>query len=293
MITIERRRPDPMPAIHPVWEYRAPDDLRARYEDMKAVLQVPWMGVVTLAFAHYPRFFDTLWEGLREVAASRPYVATARAFRRRVEAAVAALDPPPIAERLREIGYSDRELDEIRAIIEVFSHGNHIYGPLVFAAAVLLHGGELAGGAASPPPFEGRHAPDRAVPFVMMEPHHVAAETRAVYEDVMATLRLPFVNSDYRALARWPTYFALAWRDLRGVVGTPSHEAAARDFHDYAVAECQRLPNPRGLTAAALQAAAAADASLEEVREVCALFLYLIPGLVVNVAFFDRQLADR
>ena len=40
-------------------------------------------------------------------------------------------------------------------------------------------------------------------------------EVRAVYDDIMATLGLPFVNTDYRALARWPSYFALAWSDLK------------------------------------------------------------------------------
>ena len=63
-----------------------------------------------------------------------------RSARRLVEDGVAALNPPPIAGRLREMGYSDRELGDIRDLVEVFSHGNNAYLPVVFAASVLLEG---------------------------------------------------------------------------------------------------------------------------------------------------------
>ena len=52
MTAIPRLRPDPLPAIHPLPEYLAEGATKARYEDMKAALQVPWMGVVTMAYAH-------------------------------------------------------------------------------------------------------------------------------------------------------------------------------------------------------------------------------------------------
>ena len=60
--------------IHPVPEYATEGELAARYSDMKTVLQVPWMGVVTMAFAHYPSFFGELWRGLRPLCASQPFV---------------------------------------------------------------------------------------------------------------------------------------------------------------------------------------------------------------------------
>ena len=50
------------------------------------------------------------------------------------------------------------------------------------------------------------------------------------------------------------------------------------------------LPNPGGLSSDVLRAAAEADASLEEVTQVCRLFQWLLPGLIVNVAYFRHQL---
>lgn len=290
MPTMIREKPEPTPAVHPLPEYRAEGETKRRYEDMKSVLQVPWMGVVTMAFAHYPTFFDTLWDGWRQVCASEPFVAAARELRALAEERVADLSPPPIADRLDGLGYAPRELDAIREAIEVFSHGNQPYVLIAFAARLLLEGGALSDDGTAPAPFEGRHAPDVSVPFVMVERHHAMADLQAVYDDVMGTLRLPFVNSDYRMLARWPSYFALAWDDLKAVVATAGHEDICAAYHDRALALVGALPNPDGLTAKALREAAAADASVDEVLGVTRLFVHLLPGLVTNVAFFRAQL---
>ena len=53
MANLPRLKPDPIPPLHPVPEFLAEGELKARYEDVKAVLRVPWMGVVTMSFAHY------------------------------------------------------------------------------------------------------------------------------------------------------------------------------------------------------------------------------------------------
>ena len=78
---LPRLRPSPLPSINPVPEYLADDALKRVYEETKLTLQVPWMGVVTMAFAHYPSFFDTLWGGLSQLAGSREFVEACRALR--------------------------------------------------------------------------------------------------------------------------------------------------------------------------------------------------------------------
>lgn len=282
--------PEPLPAIHPVPEYAVTGKAAARYADMKAVLQVPWMGVVTMAFAHYPRFFDALWQGLRPVCASTAFVDACRELRAFTEMGVTALDPPRRTAWLADAGFGDREVDNICGTLEVFSHGNFPYLVIASYARLLLAGQEV-GADAPAPPFEGRHAPEVDVPFVLMERHHADAPTQAVYDDVMATLGLPFVNTDYRAMARWPRYFAQAWTDLKPIVTTPQHAALAGAVYAGAVGSVRRLPNPAGLDVDSVQAAAAEDASIEEIEQVVQLFHSLLPGLVVNVAFFRAQLA--
>ena len=57
---LKRLKPKFTPEIYPIPEYLANDKLLLKYTDMKAAFQVPWMGVVTMAFAHYPNFFNVL-----------------------------------------------------------------------------------------------------------------------------------------------------------------------------------------------------------------------------------------
>lgn len=293
MTPLTRQYPAQMPAVFPVPEYRATGELKARYEDVKTVLQVPWMGVITMAFAHYPRFFGTLWQGLRPLCASAEYVAACQRLRQRAEDGAAALNPPPMAARLAALGYAERELDNIREVLEVFSHGNPLYVYIASAARLLLEGGELSANP-SATPFVGRHAPQTALALNLLERHHADTPTVAIYDDIMATLRLPIVNTDYRALARWPSYFALAWSDLKPLLAQPGYSQLCNALHSQIADDlAHTLPNPGGLQGAALRAAADQDASVAEVLEVCRLFQWLLPGLISNVAVFHLALAGK
>jgi hypothetical protein len=290
MNILERLRPDPMPAIHPMPEYLASGQRAAWYEDIKQVLQVPWMGVVTMAYTHYPTFFGELWRGLRPLCQSRPFVEASMALRDIVESRTAELNPISLIKPLEEIGYASREIDSIRQMNTVFSHGNQLYVLIASIARHLLEIGDM-GGSGNAESFDGRHSPEISVPFMLMEYHHADEPTRVVYEDIKTTLQLPFVNTDYRAFARWPSYFALAWNDLRGKVGTSKHEEITRACHNRAASlAAEELPNPGGLSSMALRQAAEADADLDEIIQVCRLFQWLIPGLIVNVAYFRHQL---
>ena len=291
---LPRLRPEPIPAIHPLPEYLAGGLRKAWYEDMKQVFQVPWMGVVTMAYAHYPTFYETLWQGVRDLCMSRPFVEAFLGNRAFAETEVAKLDPPPIDERLHEAGYAPREIEAIRQVVEVFSHGNQPYVLLATLTRYLLEVGDMAGTTdqEAAPLYTDRHAPALHVPFLLMEAHHADQPTRDVYEDVKRVLNLPFVNTDYRAFARWPSYWAMAWGDLRRVAGTPAHEAICRALHDRCVElAAKSLPNAGGITAASLRRAAEKDAPFEEIRDMCRLFQWLLPGLVTNVAYLRAQLA--
>ena len=254
---------------------------------------MPWVGVVTLAYAHYRNFYDAWWSGLAPLCETDAYQSAAEAMRQRIEAKAEQLKPAPIAARLRATGYSERELDEIRGAIEVLSHGNFAQMPAVFLARLALEGhvpGSSDGEAAPLPKPNG--PPPNAPAFVLVEPHHALADQRAIYDDIKTTIGLPFVNTDYRYLARWPSYFAAAWSDLKPHISTAAYEELAQEANDDMVATPLSLPNIGGLDADVLQAAAAQDGNLAECRAVTELFTWLLPGLMLNVAYFRQQLMD-
>ena len=290
MDTIERMKPDPIPEIHPLPEYLAEGQRAQWYEEAKQVLQVPWMGVVTMAFSHYPTFFSKLWQGLKPLCRSRPFVEAFMDLRNYAESRAAGLNPTSLITPMHAMGYAPREIVAIRQMNAIFSHGNQLYLLIATIARHLLEIGDMQGDVDAKP-FEGRHAPDVQVPFMLMEPHHADEPTRSVYEDIKTILQLPFVNTDYRAFARWPSYFALAWNDLRNKANTPLHEDIIQACHNRAVQlVAQELPNPGDLSSKTLRQAAEADASLDEITQVVRLFQWLIPGLIINVAYFRHQL---
>jgi len=289
MADIPRLKPDPIPPVHPVPEFLAEGELKARYEDMKAVLGVPWMGVVTMSFAHYRAFYDALWQGARPLCASGDFTEACHRLRHLVEDKVSALGPTPLRERLLQIGYAERELSEIDASIEIFSHGNFPYLLLATLARLLLEGSELRASHEIAIQTE-RASPRTAARLVLMEYHHADASTRLVFDDVKTVLGLPFLNTDYRALARWPSYFALAWADLRPRIQGGEYETLVAGIHEAAVATVRALPNYGNLRGEALRLAARNSASEAEVLGVVRLFQWLLPGLATNIAFFRAQL---
>lgn len=288
-VELPRLKPSPIPPINPVPEYLADERLRAVYEDTKSVLQVPWMGVVTMAFAHYPKFYDVLWNGMRKVAASSEFVTACKILRSTAEEEAEKLGINDIAPELRALGYADRELDEIRDQIEIFSHGNMPYLLIATTARLLLEGIELSD-RRQMTQYSEPHGPSGQTRLVLIEPHHADVPTQKAYEDIKQTLGLPFVNTDYRALARWPSYFALAWNDLRPQVGTDGYRASLASVHQTAISLIQTLPNPGVLNSRQLRSAAREDGSIEEITDVVRLFQWLLPGLVLNVAYFRQQL---
>ncbi|MEH6546710.1 MAG: halocarboxylic acid dehydrogenase DehI family protein [Sneathiella sp.] len=286
---LARLKPATTPLINPLPEYLAKNRLHTIYEDTKSVLQVPWMGVVTMAFAHYQEFYDALWGGLRELAGSAEFVTACRALRSYTEQRADILAPAQIASDLNAIGYSDREINEIREQIEIFSHGNMPYVLISTAARLLLEGVPLSS-KTNVAPFKGHHGPSTANRLTLIEAHHADAPTISVYEDIKSTLGLPFVNTDYRALARWPSYFQPAWGNAKQHIQTAAYEEAVTSVHEFAVNLVLTLPNPANLSPERLKAAANKDATEQEVLEVVRLFQWLLPGLVTNIALMRHQL---
>ena len=287
---LPRLKPSPIPVIHPIPEYAADERLAQVYEDTKSALGVPWMGVVTMAFAHYRNFYAVLWGGMGKVAASREFCDACADLQAFAEREIAALKPESLVQTLAEHGYGNREIDEIRAMVEVFAAGNMPYILIAATARLLLEGHALSTTSGLTPLEPRAPVHDGPKRLTLMEAHHADAPTVQLYADIRETLGLPFVNTDYRALARWPSYFTAAWNGLKPKIVSDAYEPIAAAIHQHAVELALSLPNPRGLTPEVLRKAATDDASVSEVLDVVRLFQWLLPGLAANVAYFKSQL---
>ena len=287
MPDLPRLKPDSVPGIQPVPEYAATGELKRLYEKTKAGFGVPWMGVVAMAFAQYPRFYDTLWSAMAPMVGSAAFDQACGDLRTCAEQEAAALLPPNILHRLKRMGYQDREIEELRACNEIFSVGNMPYLLMASLARFLLEGGVWQNGSAPGNVLERQ--PGVAKP-VLIEPHHADPMIAALYADIRDTLGLPFVNTDYRAFARWPSYFSAAWLDLKVAIQSSSYDVHVGCVHERALSIAAELPNTTDLTSTALRAAAERDVSIEEVLAVVRLFQWLLPGLAINIAFLRTAL---
>ena len=174
----------------------------------------------------------------------------------------------------------------------VFSHGNQLYVLIASIARHLLEIGDMAGGPEAEE-FEGRHAPEISVPLLLMEYHHADQPTRDVYDDLKSVLRLPFVIPTTVPLRAGRVISLSPGKTF----GTKSGRRRTRQSPKPAMTARRNLPpkgwpNPGGLSSISLCRAAKADAGLNEIIQVCRLFQWLIPGLIVNVAYsyFRHQL---
>ncbi len=287
MAELPRLKPSPIPVIRPIPEYAATGALADTYARTKQGLGVPWMGVVAMAFADYPTFYDTLWSAMEPMVKSQVFQQSCKDLRTCAEENANAFSPPSLLNHLAELGYNNCEIDEIRSCNEVFSAGNMPYILMASLARLLLEDHNWNG----PTHLTVDPASAAALPKpTLIESHHADPTITALYQDIRSALGLPFVNTDYRAFARWPSYFARAWDDMRQVVMSDAYEGHVAFVHKKAVGIACGLPNLTGLDPVSLQKAAAQDASLEEVLAVVRLFQWLLPGLATNVAFLRAQL---
>lgn len=70
-------------------------------------------------------------------------------------------------------------------------------------------------------------------------------KTKATYEDIKQTLRLPYVPDLMRALARYPNYFQLAWIALKPNVQTVFFERHSDVLRRTAANLTSRFPHPQ------------------------------------------------
>src|SRR5947209_13916302 len=168
------------------------------YEDIKSTLRVPMVNLVfrTLA-AQHPDYLQVAWRALKPNAQTVLFESRADEVRRRAVEGVRALNiAAPTAP------------PEAASVLNVF----HYVNPKLFLAVEALR---AATNGQEPRLQEVSREDKRQIrPGV---PANVATidmvpvdggdpAVAAIFDDIKATLGLSVVNSDYRALARWPEY---------------------------------------------------------------------------------------
>lgn len=295
---MELKRPAGDVVVRPVPEHRADEELSALYRDLKTTLGVPWVGVVTQAFAHYRPFFVEAWRQFRPTAASAYFGGAGEELRQLAGREMSsAFDIPSQRPALEAAGYSDREMAQIAGTLDLFDQGNPKYLLLATVIRASLAEGRSLGGNRARTGAQSEAAGKTASPVgatpVMIEEHHAFGDLRHLYGDMKAALELPFINSDYKAMARWPSYLRLAWESLQPRLHEPAYMEARVRLHTRAVDLLDELPYPYALDKETAVRLGHAAADVEPLTRTAELFQWLLSGLMLNVSYFRLALRDE
>jgi hypothetical protein len=295
VLAVILEKPRTIPPVRLVPEYQADGELLKVYPELKKDLGVPWVGVITQALAYYRPFFIEAWKQLQPSVQTHFFEKRCEQIRLQSwDGVVSQLKVENQIPILQELGYKEREIKKIQDTIDVLDYGNPKY--LVFATVVKygLLEGKMGGQNPDDPydlyPRSPVQAGDK--PLLMVEEHHAAGELKEIYDDIKATLQLPFVNSDYKAQGRWPSYLRVAWSHLKPMVDNPEYVAIRKNIHDMAVDTARNLPYSYLLDRKGACSVGMQESEIDELIEVISLFQYLLSGLIVNVTHFKASLIE-
>jgi pimeloyl-ACP methyl ester carboxylesterase len=195
------------------------------------------------------------WPFYARAGGARAFAAQLRALDVRDTLAVAddlpKLDAPArlvwgAEDRFQKLRYGERFARDLRAPLRRIEGARHFTPedhPAIVAEALNALMEEVArresgGGDGARPGEEADPVFRRGMTLIpdMPEvmPGDAGAAVREVYEDVKATLRVPFVNLLFRLLANEPERLAAAWRFVAPLAGTAGFERAARALREAA-----------------------------------------------------------
>ena len=121
-----------------------------------------------------------------------------------------------------------------------------------------------------------QHGMNLAAQLPDMMPDQANERIKPVYEEIQASLRVPFVNLIFRVLANYPDYLLPAWKSLAPIVRAREFEVAADELR--AAAALEDLPQT-----------AVIDADVPELRAFNDTIHYVLPKLLLVASLLEER----
>jgi hypothetical protein len=245
------------------------------YDDIKTAFRVP---IVNLAFrdlARYPDYLELAWRQLHPNVQTVYVEEQADAIRARAVEGVAQLGSAPPLED-----------ESARTTLAVF----HYVNPKVLLGVAALR---AAAGGQYPKleelPADAKRqiptgVPDGVPPVEMVDP---AAEgpTRALLSEIRDATNMLLVNSDYRALAQWPSYLELAWRAIEAIRQQAAYRSLERELRLMTESAILVLPFRIDVNPHVMRLCGLDELQIDDVRSTLERYYRELPSLIANIAF--------
>ena len=258
--------------------HEAAGELKATFEDIEETLRVPWVAFACRVMSMFPGFLPKAFGAARAHFSTRHAERAADSLRRNALLPARGLrDPRPA---LRKWGWSEGKIAELIGVLDAFNYGNPKYLLLITGWSEAIqgrhpHGKPLSAADAAPLP---RGRPGQVTSLHHMVDEHAASpEVLRLYQRVKDLHFHHGPSSDYRLLANYPDYLALALEEaIAPVVRTPEYDRKQRDLIAEARGWVHSLPGPVGVEPGALDECAPRD----------------IAGLTGLLFMYQRFIAD-
>lgn len=283
-----------MSGIPLVRETEATDErAREAFRDIKSTMRIPLIALLFQSWAAYPKFLDVTWRRLRPSVLSEEFAALGDRLEARVREGVEGWSVGDHAAALRARAVSEAEIARMREIVELFSKVNPKLAIVAAAVDASLRGLPV-GGVGSKGPHRDRDRPAlqefRGVRFSLVEERDAPPRVRAIYDDMKSTLGLPFVETEYRAMASYPDWLEVWWRDCKPIALDQRYQSIGASLSREAAEAATRLPHRLLLNEALLESSDLDETRRAELRRGTAIFGQTLPGLMINVEIARRGL---
>lgn len=261
-----------------VAESAANESTRRVYGEVKQALGEPTLSLFYSALGAYPEFLQMHWRLFGPLARSQELLAMAG--RLRADAYTRAhgyLRIPDLRSRLQELTSSETAPQELTAKLEMY-HCREAALLLLFSAQMQALDGPV-GRNFQPTPAE---PPEFAHEMPIAEAENESV--RRICREIRRGLQLPYLNSEYQALARWPEFLSAYWDVLKDLVQSPLYRECHYGVRETAWVLARELPGPIEMSLDQLTEAAMTQADVASVGRILELFVKNLSGLGLNMA---------
>jgi halocarboxylic acid dehydrogenase DehI len=270
-------------------------DERAReaFRDIKSALRVPLVNLIFQAWAAYPRFLDLTWRRLRPSVLTLDFAELAGSIEAKVRTGTDSWPIIDHAAMLRARSVPESDLQRMREIVDLFTQVNPKLAILASAVDATLRHMPVGGvGTKGPHREEERERPKefRGVRFTLIEERDAPPRVRSIYEDMRTTLGLPFIETEYRAMASYPDWLEVWWKDCKPLTMGEPYRTLGHDLAKAAADAAKRLPHRLHLSDDLLESCEIDETKRLELRRINGAFVRLLPSLIINLEVARRGL---
>lgn len=265
----------------PVAEHEADGEIERVYHEIRQVLRVSGVNLNFRTWATFEKFLPVMWDALRPNLETRVFESAAD--RVRSETVTAASQMPRLnAPRSLQLGDSQRY--QIQAALDLYHHINPKLLVITSAVRLALDGEKMGGGTAQRIEQIECGEPPNIYPMEMVVEKPDDDRLRDLFDDIVKTLGLSTINSDYRTLALWPDYVAAAWAKLKPLVQEAAYQQAGHALRMTARIAARQMPFAFDLSR---ERVAELGEDVDEIVKQTQNFEQLLPPLILNIALLQ------